>query len=130
MSDLPGFCVQTLHLSQLLFIQQSLNIDLVQVTSPGSVCWEVLGRRGRRGDFTNQSISLTCRIKEQLCLLRRFPESSGLEVEIYITKFLKELQILLNCSNIFFLNRFFSCCVFILALEVVKKLLLFAWFGH
>lgn len=31
---------------QLLLLQQALNISLGQVTSTGSVCWDVWGRRG------------------------------------------------------------------------------------
>lgn len=116
--------MQTLHLCHVLLTQQSLNIYLVQVTSTGSVFWAVSVFWAE--DFTDQSISLTFRINQELYLLRRVPEMElwfGSRVS-YI-KFLKRApQCLLSCSNIF-LNNFFSCCLTCApsALEIIKELL-------
>lgn len=120
--------MQTLHLCHVLLTQQSLNIYLVQVTSTGSVLWAVSVFWAE--DFTDQSISLTFRINQELYLLRRVPEMElwfGSRVS-YI-KFLKRApQCLLSCSNIF-LNLFFFLLFDLCPLSPGNHKGA-AWFGH
>lgn len=88
-------------ISELLLIQQALNIYLVQVTSTGSVCWAILGRRGRRGGFHKATHQFNLQNYTAAVSAEEIPRNGALAWKwSFIYQFLKRSSTAIFCNKL------------------------------